>query len=222
MSRCNNCKIEILDDACVCPLCRCVITKEGGVENKYPDIYDRLERFKLAIRIYAFCAVVVQLALFYINYKTSPGYWWSIITFFGLAYAYLTMAVLIDSEHMGYRMKTFVGVAGLLCMVVHIDVVSGYLRWSFNYVMPGLVLGVAAAILVLMLMVNRRSWQSYIPVQMWLIVISLCQYVLYALGFATKHLLINISVMVSIALFLGTLIIGGQKSLSELRRRFHF
>lgn len=221
MSKCKKCNVTILDDTDVCPLCRCVIEKDDNVENKYPDILEKQEKFKLAVRIYAFFAIVLECALVYINYKTG-SIWWSVITGCALAYIYLTLAVFIDSERIGYRVKTLVGAIALIGMIGSIDIVTGNLHWSFNYVMPGVFLAVDFAIILLILFINRRFWQSYLAVQIWMIAFSVAQYLLFAIGLATDIRVINISVLASLGCFLGTLIIGGQRAVNELKRRFHF
>lgn len=57
MSKCRNCKIEILDRTGVCPLCHCVVEQDGAErEAAYPDVGIREKRFALIIRIYVFLA----------------------------------------------------------------------------------------------------------------------------------------------------------------------
>ena len=53
MSKCRNCKIEILDRTGVCPLCHCVVEQDGSErEAAYPDVGIREKRFALIIRMY--------------------------------------------------------------------------------------------------------------------------------------------------------------------------
>lgn len=222
MSKCKQCNVLILDDTEVCPLCRCVIDKDKNATNKYPDIYEKQERFKLAVRIYAFAAIVAEILCIYINYKYFDGILWSIISGCILAYVYLTLAVFIDSEKLGYRMKTLVGALALVATFVSADFVTGNNHWSFNYVIPTVISLGNIAILILILFINRKFWQSYIIVQIIVLAISLCQYILYAFGLATDLYHINISIIFSALCLLGTIIIGGRRSIAELKRRFHF
>ena len=61
MSKCRNCKIEILDRTGVCPLCHCVVEQDGSErEAAYPDVGIREKRFALIIRIYVFLAVMAE------------------------------------------------------------------------------------------------------------------------------------------------------------------
>ena len=45
MSRCHKCKVEILDETEICPLCRSVLEQNEELENMYPNA--RLKTQKL-------------------------------------------------------------------------------------------------------------------------------------------------------------------------------
>lgn len=220
MSKCNKCNVIIRDNTEVCPLCRCVIDIDKNVENKYPNILEKHEKYKLAVRIYLFCAIVLGGASIYVNYKIYDSTLWSVIVCCALAYIYLTLAYLIDYPRSGYRTKTLVATLGALTLISMIDVVTGNKMWSLNYVMPSLFLCVNVGIIVLII-VNRRHWQSYLTVQLWVVFLSGCQHIFYAVKVVTDNRLINVSIVVSIVCFLGTLIIGGRRATNELKRRFH-
>ena len=76
MSKCRNCKIEILDRTGVCPLCHCVVEQDGSErEAAYPDVGIREKRFALIIRIYVFLAVMAEALLVFINVNHHKGIW---------------------------------------------------------------------------------------------------------------------------------------------------
>ena len=41
MSRCRNCKVEVLDETDRCPLCHSVLDKTVEMENMYPNVWVR-------------------------------------------------------------------------------------------------------------------------------------------------------------------------------------
>ena len=98
MGYCKQCRAEILDKTDICPLCRSVLEQNGEQENMYPDIQIRERKIKLAIRIYVVAALVMELILVYINYRTFDGIWWSAITGGGLIMGWLTMKLLAEKE----------------------------------------------------------------------------------------------------------------------------
>ena len=63
MSRCGQCKIEVLDEAQRCPLCGTVLEPTVEVENMYPDIRVRSRKLVFISRVYLFLAVVTEMIL---------------------------------------------------------------------------------------------------------------------------------------------------------------
>ena len=102
-----------------------------------------------------------------------------------------------------------------------IDYLTGYHKWSLEISFPIAVLLLDLAILILMV-VNRRNWQSYMMVQIFTILLSMIPIVLLVAGVIEFPYLAVIASGVSIFIFLGTLILGDQRARSELMRRFHW
>lgn len=220
MSKCNKCKVDIIDNTTICPLCQCVLEpNDTEYEDVYPDVKVREKRLALAIRIYFFVAVVAETILLYVNYHHQNGYWWSAITAGAFAYIYLIMKIGVQNDS-GYRKKIIWLTACGVAFIYVIDRVIGYSGWSLNYVLPSSVLMLNVAIILLMI-VNWRNWPSYLLFQMACIVLSLIPIGLWRLHYITRPLLSEIALAVSVFLFLGTMIIGGNRARIELKRRFH-
>jgi hypothetical protein len=219
MSRCNICNLEIIDETEQCPLCGSVLEHTIDVENMYPDVKVRARKLMLISRIYLFVAIIVEVILVYANIVTESDTWWSIITGLIFFYCYMLLRYAILGRS-GYRIKVlFLSLLAIL-MLVAIDFVSGYRGWSLNYVMPALIMAIDAAVLVLMF-VNRRSWQSYMMIQIAMIIVAIIPVILYIFGIVTKINLALAALATSVFLFLGTLIIGDRRARVELYRRFH-
>lgn len=219
MSRCIRCNVEILDETERCPLCNAVLEKTLEVENMYPDVRIRSRKFALISRIYLFCAILAETILVYCNFKFESQIWWSVITGLSLLYVYLLFRFAILGKS-GYKAKVTVLVLIALSMFVIIDFVSGYNGWSVNYSLPAGILLVDAAIIVLMI-VNRKGWQSYLMWQIFMILFSLVPLILYFTGVVTHPGLTLVAFGCSVFLFLGTVIIGDRRARVELKRRFH-
>lgn len=219
MSKCRQCKIEILDETERCPLCNSVLEHTVDVENMYPNV--RMVARKLAIisRIYLFCAILVEALLVYINAVTTSEIWWCTITGLIFLYGYMLLRYALLGKS-GYRSKVFVLVLIAVLMAVAIDFVVGYQGWSVNYVLPSGILFMDAGILILMFY-NRRNWQSYILWQISMILCSIVPLVFSLVGVASSPLLGQIAFAASVFLFLGTMIIGDRRARTELKRRFH-
>lgn len=220
MSKCKQCGVIVRDDTEVCPLCKCVLDTDTEAENKYPDIWAKNHVLKLIIRIYLFVAIVTESLLIYLNYIYFDGLYWSVIVGVVLAYIYLTLAYTVSYSRSGYRMKIIVGVAGGILLLNVIDHVLGNNGWSIDYAFPVALMAVDVTVLVLIIF-NRRNWQSYLSFQIAMILFSLIPVILSVLGYMRVPILAYLALAVAVFLFLGTVIIGGKRAMTELKRRFH-
>lgn len=219
MGRCRQCEIEILDETERCPLCNCVLEPTIEVENMYPNVRTRTRILILISRIYLFCMILAEALLIYLNIVLESQIWWSAITGFSMLYGYLLIRFAILGKS-GYMSKMIVLIINTILLAVAIDFVLGYQGWSINYALPAGIIAIDIAIVVLMI-VNRRNWQSYIMLQLFMILCSMISLILYAGGILKSQPLVLIALAVSVFLFLGTLIIGDRRARVELKRRFH-
>ena len=220
MAKCRTCNIEILDETNVCPLCMSILEPTMEVENMYPDVRDRMRWLTLACNIYLFLALCAEALMVYIDIRLESPIWWSVLVGLGMLYAYLVFRYAIIGKS-GYRSKiiTLTILAVLGC--VGIDMAVGYQGWSVDYVLPLGILIVDIIILFLMFF-NRRNWQSYIMWQIFMILCSLIPVVLFIKEIETNAYLAFMPLVVSAAMFLGSVIIGSRRAWTELYRRFHF
>ena len=208
-----------MDETECCPLCKSILEQTEELENMYTDVRIRMRRLKLFSRIYLFCAILAEAALFCVNLLTESQIWWSAITGLAFLYFYMVLRYAILGKS-GYKSKVTVLVILSILIAVVIDFVLGYRGWSVDYVLPVGILVVDAVVLICMIG-NRRNWQSYM---MWQILMILCS--LIPMGLYIKELEQNpymafLPLAVSVTIFLGTIIIGDRRARMELVRRFH-
>ena len=219
MSRCKQCNVEILDETERCPLCHSVLEPTIEVENMYPDVRVKRRKMILLSKIYLFVAIVVEAFLIVVNHYGEFETAWSLMTGLALIYGYLVIRFAILGKT-GYIFKTIVLTVMAILVLVAIDFLSGYRGWSVRYVFPAAIIAVDAVILILMI-VNRRNWQSYIMWQIFMILCSFVPIILYLIGIIYVPYLALAALGTSVFLFLGTLIIGDRRARVELKRRFH-
>lgn len=219
MSKCRNCGVIIADDAHKCPLCQQVLEDAEGGNNKYPDVRDVNKKLHIACNIILFVSLVVGCSLILIDYETGDHLVWSLIVTLVLVYVNVLMRLTVKGKS-GYQFKTictaFIGIA----VLYGIDILTGNHGWALNYVYPGLIMAMDVTILILMI-VNRRNWQSYLMTQLIVILLSLVPLFLYFGDVVYDPYIILISILISGFLFLGTVIIGDSRARNELKRRFH-
>lgn len=219
MSRCRQCKLEVLDEAGQCPLCRCALEYTAQMENAYPDIRMRTRKLVLVSRIYLFIAIAAELVLTDITLFLGWSFMLCIICAMAFFYGYMVIRYAILGRS-GYIAKTLVLIGLALAMLVAADFFAGYNGWSVNYVLPAGVLLIDAGILALII-INRKNWQSYIMPELFTTLCGGGLLLLYVFGAVTSPVVSLAAFNVSLLLLLGTGIIGGRRARVELKRRFH-
>lgn len=221
MRECRKCKVEVLDDTTVCPLCNSVLEVSGEESeyNGYPDVKSVARKFVFVIRLYSFLAIIAETAFIIINYLNFHGIWWSAVSGISILYFYITLKYSLQ-KNKGYKNVIVMQVIGAVLLVVATDYIIGYQGWSVNYVLPAAVLLLDATIVTLMI-VNISNWQTYITMQILTTVVSAACMLLWKLGIITNPIVSFISLAVSGCLLLGTLIFGDRTAKAELKRRFH-
>ena len=219
MSKCRQCNLEILDETDRCPLCSSVLEHTIAVENMYPNAKVKTRKWVFMSKVYLFCAIVLEVILYGINYVDNYKIGWSLITGLILLYGYLVIQLTILGQA-GHKIKIVLLAAITLVMMVVLDLLIGYKGWSVNYALPTCIIILDIGIAVLML-INRRNWQSYIMWQILMLLVSGAMILLYIFGIMTSPYMMGIAVMCSGMLFLGTLIFGDRRARVEVQRRFH-
>lgn len=235
MSRCNKCGVDILDNTCECPLCHSVLdvghaSVAGNEKNAadavdityssmYPNAAVSVRRFRFAERLVLFTSVVAMMGLMLANIIGRPFVAWTVII--GLILVYVNTALrMAITGRVGYQSKTlwltFIAVA----ILIGIDALTGFRGWSLNAVLPSAIL-LLSLITFILLFVNIRNWQSYIPLEIFLVVVSVFMLILSLFSVITYPNIVYIALAVSVLLLSGTLILGGDRAKRELFRRFH-
>ncbi len=221
MRECKKCKVEILDDVKICPLCNSVleIIGENHGTSGYPDVKLVSKKLSFVVRLYSFLAIIIEAALIIVNYLTFQGIWWSAISGISILYFYITLGYSLKKNN-GYQKVILIQIIGAVLLVIAADNIVGYQGWSVNYFLPGAVLLLNATIIVLMI-VNASNWQSYMLMQILTVVTSLICILIWRIGIITRPILSFVALASSFCMLLGTLIFGGPKAEAELKRRFH-
>lgn len=219
MSKCNNCNVTILDETQSCPLCRSVVTADEELLNMYPNVRLMMRRLLFISRIYLFCAIVAEAVLLFLNHLLESKIWWSGIAGIALLCGYLVLRYVILSKD-GHKSKIFTIALVMVLVTIAIDMIIGYKGWSVDYVLPSGIMLVDAIIIGCMIY-NRRNWQSYIMWQILMILCSVLPIVLYVTGIEHNVYMAFLPLAISLFLFIGTVIVGDRRAVTELRRRFH-
>lgn len=215
------CGVDILDKTDHCPLCRHVLENDGIEREKfYPDARIVRRKYQLLENIFLFVSIVVWCLLFVIDYLTDPKFLWSFTVALAIVYANILLRLTILGKS-PYMTKIIWSILTGLAFLIEADYLTGYRGWSVNFAFPTAILLWDLALVLLMLFINRRNWQSYIIHQ--IAALALCGVMLFLIwiGVITFPYYAIAAQMVTLFLFLGTMIIGSGRAREELKRRFH-
>ena len=219
MAECKKCGVHITDDTDRCPFCRCVLEDDGiKGENVYPDTEEKVKFWRILRKIILFLSLCAIGGMLIGLYMGADIFNWTVVVTLILLYVNVSIYMSITGK-IGYMFKTLFLTLLALLILIGIDYFTGYNRWSFDYTLPSGIIFLNV-VCVLLMIINRRNWQSYISFQLFNIFWSVVIAVLLRLGIIRQPVLVIIAVSASVFVFAGTLIFGGRRASDELKRRF--
>lgn len=219
MSKCYHCNVEILDQTTTCPLCNGVLEYRSIFATGYPDIVAIMKKMVFIRRMVTFISFVAIALCLFIDYHLPKPMSWSILATGGILCG-LSIFLVMTNPNAGYIKRIFTTLFAAAAMVLVVDLSMGFKGWSVNYVYPGMIFALNVGLLILML-INRRRWHSYMIYQILSILIGAIPIALVYAEIVTFPILSELAFGSSVVVFFGTIIFGGRAATMELSRRFH-
>lgn len=222
MSKCKICKVEILDKTDKCPLCNNVLEWDGDEkEDLYPNARVVRKKYQFLENVFLFASIVLWIVLFSIDYITDPNNLWSFTVGLVIIFANVVLRLTILGKS-SYMAKIIWTIIIAMAFLIEADFLTGNRGWGVNFAMPTALLIWDIAIIILMLFVNKRNWQSYIIDQLTALVACVVMLILMLMKVITfPYYALGVQA-ITVLLFIGTLILGDYKAREELKRRFHW
>lgn len=221
VARCNCCKITILDDVKLCPLCGSPL-EEDGIEKKqaiYPELELKPKKLVQIAKGIAQAGILIELLLILVNIAMNCNYYWCEITGASIAYVILILYT-ISIPHMTLRRRILFLSLGLLMIGFSVDWMIGFRGWAISVAMPIQILFMDIVILVLFLY-QRKEFQAYIWITGLNLLLSMIPLIAFLLGYRILFGMMIIAIAVTALELLMIMIQGGRKTDAELKRRFH-
>lgn len=224
MKNCKQCGVYFADDSNICPLCHCALTlcdnnAEAFVAQGYPTNHMIMKQRSLVLRILLSAVIVTEAILIIVNIYTESRSAWSLFTGIYLLYTYLLARFSVFQNGSG-RWRIITGTILTALLIFAVDTSNGYSGWSINYFFP-ISFAVLDIMVLVLILVRKDVWQSYLVVQLTLIAMTGVGLLLIPLGLMTRPKVSILVFIMSVLCFTVTVIIGGQKAREELKRRFH-
>ena len=230
MNRCTHCNVLIFDERQACPLCHKVLDQAPDhmpdlpedfalLTAPYPDVRDIKMRIRRWMHVLLFLLILGQAIAVAVDYFTTPGYWWSVISGIVVLYIYLFLVYWIRHDS-GYALKVGLLLGFTMLLLLGIDHFTGAHGWALEYAIPGLIL--FGDVLVFFFMaLNRQTWYSYTMLLLFVMVCSVVLLVLYLTHQVHNVVMPVLCVCVTGGFLLLTVIFGDRQMTGELKRRFH-
>ncbi len=228
MKRCENCRVLLPDNQKNCPLCHRSLP--GGPEETvlpnpdfpaYPQV--QLKKFRAVFfRIALFLSAAAGIVTLFINWMTweQVPRLWSLFVIIPLLYLWLLVGNTILSRMPGGA-KIILHTLGLSCVLLAMDLLTGYHRWSVNWAIPFLM--VAATVLMTILVFARKLlWNAYIGYAITMIPLGFLPLLLYACKVSRVFWASAVPALCSLLALLAMAIFARKRFRSEVVRRFHF
>lgn len=220
MNKCGNC--DVWTNHKTCPLCYTETMGQGAPEKGayYPE-YD-MEEYKKKTRlsrIAIFLGVLTVLACLVINIVVMPQFLWVFYVAVSVFYVLVPLShTILSASHLGG--KIVAQVISLTVLLLIIDIMSGSVQWSVNYVVPFLIIAGILLMSIIILKVRLR-WGGYVSFLLMMIALGFSPAVFYLSGIATVLWPSVVAALFAVATFSSILLFANEAFMTQLGRRFH-
>lgn len=219
MNQCPNCEVWTRQPKC--PLCRMDMDEDRAEKSVWYPEYDIAEQKKrtnisrLAILLGTF-AVVICLA---INMIVIPQFLWVFYVAVAVFYVVVSLShTILSASHIGGKITA--QVISLTIVLLVIDMMSGNLQWSVDYVVPFLIIAGILLISIIILTV-RLKWTGYFSFLLMMIAMGFVPIIFYISGLATVFWPSLTAGLFAVTIFAVLLLFANQTFMTQLGRRFH-
>ena len=221
MKYCKKCNIEIRGADQRCPLCFSTLEAiSDEVETAgYPELGASSTKVTFPFRLFLFFSVAGGLICLLINLLCWRGILWSLIVVAGFLLIWGTVGVTILSRR-NAGLKVMVQTVAVLLLLITIDAVTGWDRWSIGIVTPFVIIAATCA-MTIVLYVKRAKWREYMLPQLVITITGFIPVILALCGLIKIIWPGAAGALFSLLTFIGMLIFADKQFKSELKKRFH-
>ncbi len=219
MRYCRHCRVTLANDLETCPLCDMeTVCIDGQFDEDYPYVRSGFTRGML-LRMLTFIAVVFIAASLLINHLVPTESPWAIITAAAIVYVWLNAMNSLKAapNPASILLVQLFTVSGF---VVLIDWFTGWHHWAITWVIPGLII-MAALALLLMIVIKPRRYRAYTIYQLVIAVLGVLSIFLWVFGVSDVEWPVMAAAGVSLLCFVTMLVFSHRRTGHELKKRFH-
>lgn len=217
--KCQKCNITVNSNTHTCPLCKNELIDDNEADDVFPVIPTVHKGHGLFLKILAFIFCASTIICIVVNLSVSKRLSWSLVVFGAMLCIALSLAMAIRRRHY-FAKLVFSEYILILVASIAWDYLTGWNKWSLNFVLP-----LVSALFIYISFILRL----FFPYQLrnyFLNVIFAC-----AVGVVPVFLLlfdvtviswpVYVSAISSLILFSVLLVFDGKKIKKEIESRMH-
>ncbi|MCK9537154.1 MAG: DUF6320 domain-containing protein [Bacilli bacterium] len=224
MKKCTECKVLVNTERKTCPLCFTLLRNLEAQSTQltlYPKYRSKTVRYNIFFRILAFLSIVtvfVSVSINIINYRENRNFW-SLIIVASLIYLWILFRSTIRGNGNIPR-RLIIQMLTLSVLLYVIDRLSGYGRWSLDFVIPFLSMASLLSIIIL-LVGNTVKFQDYVSALFAAIIFGFIPFILWLFKIVSTLWPSLSAASLSFSTIIGMFIFAGGHIKEELKKRFH-
>lgn len=221
MNYCKSCDVYSLDESKRCILCGDLMenSEEHAINHRYPEAILKRSEFSFIKKMYIYLSILIVITSIVVDIWRESLISWSLLSVSVVLYSWTIIYHAIKNNvHIAAKILVQAISGGIFILLI--DIFFGYEGWSINYVIPQ-VLMVANVVIFILMMINRMKWRDYVFYQMVMTLLGILPMFLILFGWITRPFMGILSVILSLAILIGTFIFGDKTVKGELIRRFH-
>jgi len=216
---CKKCGIKLLGTQKRCPLCGSVLTGPVLQYSVFPEMQVGRATNWFVLRMSAFITVVAAVLCVLVNASATPNKWWSLFVLGSLCSLWCAVGIAFYKRRNVLKLILW-QVTLITGLSILWDILTGFHRWSLNFVMPIIctLALLAVAIIAKVMKRNIRDYMIYLVID---IIFGGSSCILILCGILTVVLPAYICLGASILILSALIFFQGKTLWSELRRRMH-
>ena len=192
------------------------------MDNVFTDEYSgahTFRKYRTAIKIIWFSALLVSGALLIVNFMTSLQWLWIFAGICSVWYLAVSAVFAIRSAK-NIGLMILVQTMGISLLTFVIDFSFSFRRWSLNYVIP-LLLSFSVLLLTVLILCKPLMLRDFIIYLFVIAALGLTPSLLLMLGLAEVPWPSIAAAFLSAAVFVGMFLFASRKTKHEMKKRFH-
>ena len=225
MKSCPECHVLVADPQDHCPLCNAKLLPLEGSEKEeylYPDFSQpakQRSRFPFLAKLFAFLSAICILICGIINLAVDHQLTWSLYVIGAIVCLWTSVGFHFLSDT-NLNNKLLADLLSLSVYLILVDKLTGWNRWSINYVIPILYIGIMITVII-MAIVFREFWREYILSLVTVCVMGIGPLLIFFSNDSPIRYLCLAAALMAGVLMLGLLYFASGKVFSEWRRRMN-